>query len=64
MPEKYAVLDIIDNAPEWNASRGKGRFDRLMAIGGGAPFRYMRDNFFPKLRQTGAYIKVYYENLR
>jgi hypothetical protein len=64
MPEKYAVLDIIDNAPAWNASRGKGRFDRLMAIGGGAPFRYMRENFFPKLRQTGAYVKVYYENLR
>jgi hypothetical protein len=64
MPEKYSVLDIIDNAPAWNAMKGKGRFDRLMAIGNGEAFRYMREHFFPKLRQTGAYVKVYYENMQ
>jgi hypothetical protein len=63
MPEKYSVLNIIDNVPAWDATRGKRRFDRLMAIGDGKAFRYMREHFFPKLRQTGAYVKVYYENI-
>jgi hypothetical protein len=62
MAQKYTVLDIIDNAPAWDAARGKGRLDRLMAIDGGKTYRYMREKFFPLIRQTGAYVKVYYEN--
>jgi hypothetical protein len=62
MREKYKVLDIIDNIPAWGSTQTKGRMAHLMELGGGAAFRYIRDNFFPRLRQTGAYVKVYYEN--
>jgi hypothetical protein len=64
MPGKYKVLDIIDNVPAWGGARDKGRLAQLMALDGGTVYRHMRDNFFPRLRQTGAYVKVYYENVR
>jgi hypothetical protein len=64
MSDKYKVLDIIDNVPAWGSTQDKGRMDYLMALEGGSPFRYIRENFFPQLRQTGAYIKVYYENIQ
>jgi len=64
MPEKYTVLEILDNAPTWNASRRGSRLGRLMALNDGEVFNYMRRNFFPQMRQTGAYVKVYYENVR
>jgi hypothetical protein len=64
MPEKYKVLAIIDNVPAWGNVRNKGRLAQLMELNGGEEFRYMRDVFFPQLRQTGAYVKVYYENVR
>ena len=64
MPEKYKILDIIDNVPAWDTSRNKGRLGQLMALNGGETFRYMREHFFPQLRQTGAYVKIYYENVK
>jgi hypothetical protein len=64
MPEKYKVLDIIDNVPAWGNARNKGRLASLMALNEGEEFRYMREMFFPQLRQTGAYVKVFYENMR
>jgi len=63
MPEKYKVLEIIDNAPAWNAARRNSRLGRLMTLNDGEVFNYMRRNFFPQMRQTGAYVKVYYENV-
>jgi outer membrane protein OmpA-like peptidoglycan-associated protein len=63
MKDKYKILDIIDNIPVWDSSRNRGRLGELMAVNGGDPYRYMLQNFFPQLRQMGAYIKVYYENL-
>lgn len=64
MADKYRILDIIDNTPVWDSSRNRGRLGDLMAVNGGNPYRYMLENFFPRLRQMGAYIKVYYENMR
>ncbi len=64
MPEKYTILSIIDNTPAWDTFRDRGRLERLMAVNDGLAYRYMREHFFPLLRQTGAYIKVYYENVR
>lgn len=64
MPEKYTILSIIDNTPAWDGFRDTGRLERLMAVNDGQAYRYMREHFFPQLRQTGAYIKVYYENVR
>ena len=64
MPDKYKILDIIDNTPVWDASRNRGRLGELMALNGGDPYRYMLQHFFPQLRQLGAYVKVYYENVR
>lgn len=64
MAEKYKVLDIIDNVPVWGSTQDKGRMTYLMELGDGSAFNYMRDNFFPLLRQTGAYVKVYYENVK
>jgi hypothetical protein len=64
MPGKYKVLDIIDNVPAWGGARDKGRLSQLMALDGGKVYQHMKENFFPLLRQTGAYVKVYYENVR
>ncbi len=64
MVDKYKVLDIIDNIPAWGSTQDKGRMTYLMELGDGSAFKYMRDNFFPLLRQTGAYVKVYYENIQ
>ncbi|MDL2319598.1 OmpA family protein [Alistipes sp. OttesenSCG-928-B03] len=62
MPEKYKILDIIDNTPVWSSTKNKGRLGELMALG--ESYNYMVQHFFPRLRQTGAYIKVYYQNVR
>ena len=64
MAEKYKVLDIIDNIPAWGSTKDKGRMTYLMELGDGSAFNYIRENFFPLLRQTGAYAKVYYENVQ
>ncbi len=64
MPEKYTILNIIDNTPAWDTFRDRGRLERLMAVNNGMAYRYISEHFFPQLRQTGAYIKVYYENIR
>ncbi len=64
MADKYKILDIIDNTPLWDSSKNRGRIGELMALNGGDPYRFMLQHFFPQLRQTGAYIKVYYENAR
>lgn len=64
MADKYRILEILDNTPVWDLSRKRGRLGELMEVKGGEPYRYMLENFFPQLRQTGAYIKVYYENNR
>jgi hypothetical protein len=64
MPEKYKVLEIIDNVPAWTSSRRQSRMGRIMDLNDGDVFAYMRQNFFPQLRQTGAYVKVYYENVQ
>jgi hypothetical protein len=61
MRDKYKVLDVIDNIPAWGSTKTQGRMAHLMELGGGTAFRYISENFFPKLRQTGAYVKVYYE---
>ncbi len=61
MPHKAAVLDIIDNVPIWDARKNVGRLGELMRLENGAPYRYMLENFFPKLRNS-AYIRVYYRN--
>ncbi len=64
MPDKYKVLEIIDNVPAWGSTQVKGRMDYLMELGGGEAFSYIRQTFFPRLRQTGAYVKVYYETVQ
>lgn len=64
MRDKYSVLEIIDNVPAWGNTQTKGRMAHLAELNKGATMKYIRENFFPKLRQTGAYVKVYYENAR
>lgn len=61
MPEKYQIMDIIDNVPIWDNDQQKGRLGELMRLKGGEPYRYMYQEFFPLLR-NGAFIKVYYNN--
>jgi outer membrane protein OmpA-like peptidoglycan-associated protein len=63
MPDKYKVLDLIDNIPAWGNTRDKDRLTYLQELNNGDAFLYIREHFFPQLRQTGAYIKVYYENV-
>jgi len=60
--DKAQILHIIDTVPITSADgRRKERLNRIQALGGGASYRYMLQNFFPKLR-SGAFIRVYYEN--
>lgn len=55
------VLAIIDNTPVWDSQMQRGRLGELMRLDEGRPYKYMYDNFFPRLRNA-AYIKIYYEN--
>ena len=64
MPEKYRILEIIDNVPAWGNPRNRGRMAQLIALNDGEDFSYMRELFFPQIRQTGVYVKIYYENVR
>jgi hypothetical protein len=64
MPDKYKVLDLIDNIPAWGNTRDKDRLTYLQELSNGDAFLYIRENFFPQLRQTGAYVKIYYENVQ
>ncbi|WP_295939150.1 hypothetical protein [uncultured Alistipes sp.] len=61
MPWKQKVLDIIDDVPVWDARRNSGRHGELMRLEGGVPYRYMKKNYFPQLRNA-AFIKVFHEN--
>lgn len=45
MPDKYKILDIIDNVDIF-----KGREIKLRALSGGRPWAYMLREYFPKLR--------------
>lgn len=56
MPQKNAILSIIDHTPAQS-----GRLDKLKRLEGGAPYRSMLENLFPLLR-NGAFIKMYYSN--
>jgi outer membrane protein OmpA-like peptidoglycan-associated protein len=63
MYEKYQVIDIIDNVPEWDARRKIGRLGQIMLLHGGTTYRYMLREFFPKMRNA-TYIKVFYQDRR
>ena len=56
MPEKNEILEIIDA----HTMEQEIRKIRLKVLRGGAPYRYMLDNFYPALRSAG-YVQVYYE---
>ena len=47
MPDKQAVLDLIDRY-----SINEGRESKLMALKGGTPWRYMLKEMFPALRKV------------
>ena len=55
MKYKQEVMDIIDNV-----SLFEGREKRLMDLKGGAPYKYMKNNFFPEFRKAG-YVHFYYK---
>jgi hypothetical protein len=61
MPDQWRVLDIIDRVPLWDAQRQTGRLSELMRLSGGAPYRFMLRELFPKMRHA-AYIRLYYDN--
>ena len=56
MAEKHDVLRIIDSYTMEQESRKR----ELQGLDGGAPYRFMLDNFYPPLRSAG-YVQVYYE---
>lgn len=56
MPEKREILEIIDGY----TIEQEIRKTKLKQLNGGAPYRYMLENFYPSLR-TGGYVQVYYE---
>lgn len=56
MPYQAEVLDIIRNTPEWSYDAKGNKTDyrkqKLMALRGGVPFRYMKQHFFPEMRYS------------
>jgi outer membrane protein OmpA-like peptidoglycan-associated protein len=61
LPEREALLDLIDNTPTEGTASRPGRLDALKRMNGGATYRYLQAEHFPWLR-TGAFIKVFYDN--
>ncbi|MDR2496064.1 MAG: hypothetical protein LBD21_02945 [Tannerellaceae bacterium] len=59
IPQRNEVLRILE-MPVWDAAARTGRLGSLMRLGGGEPYRYMTDVYFPQLRGA-AFIKVYYK---
>ena len=56
MEDKAEILNIIDSY----TIEQEVRKTRLKEFKGGAPYRYMLENFYPPLR-SGGYVQVYYE---
>lgn len=56
MAEKEEIIHIIDSY----TMEQEQRKTALKNLNGGAPYRYMLENFYPRLR-TGGYVQVYYE---
>ncbi len=56
MTEKDEIIRIIDSY----TMEQEQRKTALKNLDGGAPYRYMLENFYPRLR-TGGYVQVYYE---
>lgn len=56
MPDRVQVLEIIEKFAVTN-----GREHQLMNLKRGNPYRYMKEHFFPQLRNAG-YIQIYYES--
>lgn len=61
MPDRDDILHIIDTMEIWNSKTQKGRMGEIMRYKNGSAYFYMKENFFPKLR-NGAFIRVYYED--
>jgi outer membrane protein OmpA-like peptidoglycan-associated protein len=60
LPQRRALLDLIDNTPERGTGSQPGRLDALKRLNGGSTYRYLQAEHFPYLR-TGAFIKVFYD---
>lgn len=62
MKDKNAIVDIIDNVPQYifdnNGKIIGGKKQSLMNLKGGVPYNYMFKHFFPNLRQSVA-VTVY-----
>lgn len=56
MASRNEVINIIDTYQVITQ-----RKNRLVQLESGKPYRYMRDNFFPELRNAG-FIMIYYQN--
>ena len=56
IPYQAEVLDILRHTPEWsydrNGKKTEYRKQKLMALHGGIPFRYMKQHFFPEMRYS------------
>jgi outer membrane protein OmpA-like peptidoglycan-associated protein len=61
MPNKRAVLHIIDTVPVWDSRTNTGRLGTLMRLDGGVPYQYIKEHFFEQMRNA-AYIRVYFED--
>jgi outer membrane protein OmpA-like peptidoglycan-associated protein len=61
LPEREALLRLIDNTPIYGENGRPGRFEALRRMNGGSTYRYLQAEHFPYLR-SGAFIKVFYEN--
>ncbi|MCD7933340.1 MAG: OmpA family protein [Tannerellaceae bacterium] len=56
MAEKVEILEIIDSY----TMEQEIRKTKLKQLNGGAPYKYMLENFYPPLRSAG-YVQVFYE---
>ncbi len=61
LPERDAVIRIIDQVPVVGGAGEPGRLEELRRMNSGRTYRYLQAEHFPYLR-SGAFIKVFYEN--
>ena len=67
IPYQAEVLDILRNTPEWsydrNGKKTEYRKQKLMALHGGIPFRYMKQHFFPEMRYSAVWLTCEFAEL-
>lgn len=59
--DKHRIINIIENSAVQDSKQQSNRHVQLMKLNSGKEYQYMKQHFFPKLRNT-VYVNIYYES--